>query len=76
MVIENNAQVSSWLFCVCCYWAMVKVDSISNMIWTNNQYLYVVCVQLQKVGGHPVLNGSMAAVQRIQVIVFFRVAMA
>ena len=42
------------------------------MIWPNNQYFSLVCVQLLEVGGHPVLNGSKAAVQIDPVIVFFR----
>ena len=43
------------------------------MIQTNNQFFSPVCVQLEDILGHPVLNGNKAEVQRGQVIVVFRV---
>ena len=37
---------------------LLVVQGVRNMIWTNNQYFSLVCVQLLEVGGHPVLNSS------------------
>ncbi len=42
------------------------------MIRTNNQDFSLICVQLQDMGSHPVINGGKAAVQRIQIVTIFR----
>lgn len=44
---------------------------VGDVIWTSNQDFSLICVQLQKTGVHPVLNGGKAAVQRFQVTVIF-----
>lgn len=44
-----------------------------NLIWTYNQYLSLVCVQPEEVDGHPIVDGSEVAMQRLQTVVVFRV---
>ena len=46
---------------------------LENLIWTYIQYLSLVWVQPEKVDGHPVVNGSKVAVQRLQIVVVFKV---